>query len=77
MPSAGTGTCTCMEENLHNAHGARAVISRLGHLIDETDPVNGLVEDRERRDALRDVERRRIDAARNAYPGRDARTTLP
>jgi len=66
-----------MEENLHPAHRARTAITRLGRLIDDADPVVRQIEKRERLDALRDVEQRRLEAARHRGRWWDDRMTLP
>ncbi len=64
-----------MEHDSHGAQGAWTAFTRLQQGIDELDPMNR-VEDRERRDALRDVEARRLEGARSTT-GRVERVSLP
>ncbi len=66
-----------MEENPHPGRRAMAAVTRLGQLIDDADPVAQHLEQRERLDALRDVEQRRLDAAGHRGRWWDDRMTLP
>ncbi len=63
------------ERGSHPSNGLAAAMARLHEGLDQLDPVERLIEDRERRDAFRDVERRRLDASRHV--GYEGRWVLP
>jgi hypothetical protein len=54
----------------------RAAVSRLGETLAHVDPAVR-ADERDRDDAFRDVERRRLDAAHHAARHWDDRTALP
>ncbi len=63
------------ERGFHPIQGVAAAMARLQEGLDQLDPVERLIEDRERRDAVLDVERRRLDASRHV--GYEGRRVLP